>query len=85
MDVEQNPETKRYHFGTGLALIRQRGYALDRQESVEGACCIGFPLRNCTGMMIGAISASMKASRFNSLNQTYSGEPRRCGGGRTFL
>ena len=53
-----------------LQLIRQRGYAVDREESTEGACCIGFPLRNCTGAVIGAISASMKASRFHSLNQS---------------
>ena len=54
-----------------LQLIRQRGYAIDREESAEGACCIGFPLRNCTGAVIGAISASMKASRFHSLNQNH--------------
>jgi IclR family transcriptional regulator, KDG regulon repressor len=53
-----------------LDLIRQRGYATDSEESTEGACCIGSPLRNCTGMVIGAISASMKASRFRALNQS---------------
>ncbi len=52
-----------------LELIRQRGYATDYEESAEGACCIGSPLRNCTGMVIGAISASMKASRFRAMDQ----------------
>jgi DNA-binding IclR family transcriptional regulator len=52
-----------------LQLIRQRGYAIDREESTEGACCVGSPIRNCSGSVIGAISASMKASRFDSINQ----------------
>jgi DNA-binding IclR family transcriptional regulator len=52
-----------------LELIRKRGFATDYEESAEGACCIGSPLRNCTGMVIGAISASMKASRFRAMNQ----------------
>lgn len=54
-----------------LEAIRQRGYALDQEESADGACCIGSPLRNCTGMVIGAISASMKASRFRAANQSH--------------
>jgi DNA-binding IclR family transcriptional regulator len=52
-----------------LELIGQRGYAADYEESAEGACCIGSSLRNCTGMVIGAISTSMKASRFRAMNQ----------------
>ena len=51
-----------------LQLIRARGFAVDREESAEGACCIGCPLRNCTGAVIGAIGASMEARRFGSLN-----------------
>ena len=54
-----------------LEIIRQRGYAIDREESAEGACCIGSPLRNCTGMVIGAVSASMKASHFRTVNQNH--------------
>ncbi len=51
-----------------LQLIRQRGFAVDSEESAEGACCIGCPVRNCTGMVIGAIGGSMKAGLFRSLN-----------------
>ncbi len=51
-----------------LQLIRTRGFAIDWEESAEGACCIGFPLRNCLGTVIGAIGASMEAQRFHSLN-----------------
>src|SRR3954468_21401688 len=32
-----------------LQLVRTRGFAIDLEESAEGACCIGFPLRNCLG------------------------------------
>jgi DNA-binding IclR family transcriptional regulator len=51
-----------------LQLIRARGFAIDQEEFAEGACCIGCPLRNCTGAVIGAIGASMEALRFSSLN-----------------
>ncbi len=50
-------------------LIRQRGYALDREECMEGACCIAAAVRDCMGVVIGAISASMEAERFYALNQ----------------
>jgi DNA-binding IclR family transcriptional regulator len=51
-----------------LQLVRARGFAIDWEESVEGACCIGFPVRNCLGAVIGAIGASMDARRFRGLN-----------------
>jgi len=49
--------------------IRQRGYALDREECIDGACCIASAVRDCMGVVIGAISASMEAERFYGLNQ----------------
>jgi IclR family KDG regulon transcriptional repressor len=52
-----------------LQLIRQRGYAVDREEWAEGTCCLGCPVRNRDGAVIGAISVSMPASRFYSSNQ----------------
>lgn len=51
-----------------LQLVRTRGFAIDWEESAEGACCIGFPLRNCFGTVIGAIGVSMEAQRFENLN-----------------
>lgn len=51
-----------------LQLVRARGFAIDQEESADGACCIGFPLRNCLGTVIGAIGASMEARRFHSLS-----------------
>jgi DNA-binding IclR family transcriptional regulator len=56
---------------TELLLTRRRGYSTDYEESAEGACCIGRPVRNCTGMVIGAISASMETHRYRSVNQSY--------------
>lgn len=53
-----------------LQIIRQRGYAVDREEYVQGACCIAAAVRDYTGDVIGAISASMEADRFYSLNQS---------------
>lgn len=50
--------------------IRQRGFAVDREESADGACCVGCPIRNCAGTVIGALSASMSAGRFHETNQT---------------
>jgi IclR family transcriptional regulator, KDG regulon repressor len=60
-----SPET----LETEFQLIRQRGYAVDREECVEGACCIASGVRDCTGAVIRAISASLEADRFYSSNQ----------------
>jgi DNA-binding IclR family transcriptional regulator len=52
-----------------FARIRQQGYAIDHEESVEGACCIGAPVRDCTGTVIASISASMMSQRFYRWNE----------------
>jgi IclR family KDG regulon transcriptional repressor len=49
-----------------LEQVRRRGYAVDREEYADGVCCIGSPIRNWTGATLGAISASMPASRFGA-------------------
>jgi len=41
-----------------------RGFGLDLEETAEGACCIGAPIRDLTGTTIGAISVSMDSGRF---------------------
>lgn len=53
-----------------LELVRQRGYAIDCEESTEGACCIGSPIRNVGGTVVGALSASMQTSRFRGTDRT---------------
>jgi IclR family transcriptional regulator, KDG regulon repressor len=47
-----------------LTRINRQGYAVDLEESVEGACCIGAPVRDWTGAAVAAISVSMAATRF---------------------
>lgn len=51
-------------FESELARINAQGYAVDLEESAEGACCIGAPIRDWTASAVGAISVSMSASRF---------------------
>lgn len=47
-----------------FARIRQQGYGIDREECVEGACCIGAPVRDGNGAVVASISASMLAHQF---------------------
>jgi IclR family transcriptional regulator, KDG regulon repressor len=41
-----------------LALTRERGYSVDRQEAVLGIWCVGAPVRDYTSRSIAAISVS---------------------------
>jgi IclR family acetate operon transcriptional repressor len=44
--------------------IRQRGYALDEAEFMEGMRCVAAPIRLNDGMVVGSIGISAPASRF---------------------
>jgi len=46
-----------------LLNIRARGYAIDDEENLPGAVCIGAPILDVTGRSIGAISLSGPADR----------------------
>lgn len=48
------------------ALVRARGYAEDREETVEGGYCIGAPIRNPAGKVVAAISVSSPKFRVTS-------------------
>lgn len=48
-----------------LAEIRERGYAIDDEERVEGMCCIATPLRDSTGYPMGGLSVSSPVSKFD--------------------
>lgn len=46
-----------------LRLVRRNGYAIDREEFQPGVVCIGAAIRNHTGAVVGAISASTPTMR----------------------
>jgi IclR family acetate operon transcriptional repressor len=46
-----------------LRLVRRNGYAIDREEFQPGVICIGAAIRNHSGAVVGAISASTPTMR----------------------
>jgi IclR family acetate operon transcriptional repressor len=53
-----------------FAKIREQGYAIDQEESVKGACCIGAPVRDYTGSVVASISASLVTDHFARWNES---------------
>ena len=47
-----------------LIKAKENGYALDREESIEGINCVGAPILNGQGEPVAAISITGPASRF---------------------
>ena len=54
-----------------FARVREQGYGVDREEAIEGACCMAVPVRDHTGAVVAAISASMMATRFYRWNEAH--------------
>lgn len=53
-----------------LELFRVQGYTYDDEESVNGVCCIGYPIRNHEGEIIASISTSaVKAALTRSIDE----------------
>ena len=48
-----------------LVATRKRGYALDRQEAVQGLVCVGAPVFHRDGKVAGSISLSGAAQRMD--------------------
>jgi DNA-binding IclR family transcriptional regulator len=48
-----------------LAQIRQRGYAVDNEEIELGLRCVGAPIRDYSGGMVGAVSVAGPSARIN--------------------
>jgi len=46
-----------------LETVRQRGYALDREENEPGVACVGGPILDLTGSAIAAMSLSGPVGR----------------------
>jgi len=55
--------TSRAQLGRELEAVRHRGYALDREECEEGACCIAVPIRNARGVVDAALGVSAPITR----------------------
>ena len=49
-----------------LALIRERGYALDNEECEDGVRCVAAPVRDHTGSIIAVLSVSGPAVRMSN-------------------
>jgi IclR family transcriptional regulator, acetate operon repressor len=49
-----------------LAMIRQRGYAIDNGEQEEGVRCLAVPVHGTDGRVVAAISISGPSSRVDS-------------------
>ncbi|MUW13769.1 helix-turn-helix domain-containing protein [Halorubrum sp. CBA1125] len=45
--------------------VRERGYAIDDGERVEGLRCIAAPVKRSSGAVLGSVSVSAPASRFS--------------------
>jgi len=48
-----------------LKKVRAQGFAQDREELVEGLCCLAAPVRDHTGRVVAALSVSVPAFRMN--------------------
>lgn len=48
-----------------LRRIQARGYALDNEEAVLGACCVAAPIFDSSGYAVGGISISGPVTRMN--------------------
>jgi IclR family transcriptional regulator, KDG regulon repressor len=48
-----------------LRMIRKRGYSIDNEEIEIGLRCVGAPIKDYTGAMVGAISAAAPSARLS--------------------
>jgi IclR family acetate operon transcriptional repressor len=51
------------HVRRELEKVREHGFALDREECEEGACCIAVPVRNAQGEVEAALGISAPTTR----------------------
>lgn len=49
-----------------LAVVRERGYAMDDEESFPGLSCIAAPVRDATGATVAALSVSGATAEFET-------------------
>ena len=61
--VNENTVTDREELLDQLERIRERGFALDDEERLQGLRCVAAPIRPADGKVIGSISVSAPTSR----------------------
>jgi len=61
--VNENTITDREILDEERATIRERGYAIDDEERLNGLRCIAVPITNDDGEILGAVSISAPVSR----------------------
>jgi len=57
--------TKRRTLKRALKIVKENGYAIDREESEIGLICVGIPIFNQNNEVLASLSASGPASRFD--------------------
>lgn len=60
----KNTITTYHAFKRELSDVKEKGYALDREESELGLICVGIPIYNQNDEVVASLSASGPASRF---------------------
>ena len=50
--------------------IRRLDYAVDREEHLNGLCCLASPVRDNAGNVVGAISTAMPSSEFAAWDES---------------
>src|SRR5262245_23108176 len=63
--VTPHTVTERGRFMADLRATRERGYALDEEETAEGMRCVGAAIRDPSGQPIGAVSVAGPAGEFS--------------------
>ena len=58
-------------FRRELAVVRERGYAYDLEETVLDLRCVAAPIRDHTGEVVAAMSFSVPAYRFDQGEERY--------------
>lgn len=48
-----------------LDTVKERGYAIDDGERLEGLRCIATPIKHSSGEVLGSVSVSVPANRFS--------------------
>jgi IclR family acetate operon transcriptional repressor len=62
----ENTIVDRDAFRSEIEVVRQTGYAVDREEFLRGVCCVAVPLPRHGGAAEFALCATLPASRFET-------------------